>query len=235
MARKLLIIRGFNSKREHWQKVKEIIEKNNIEVLMPDLPGISYNFDSSQVLKVEDYEKIILEILKKANWEKFFLLSHSLGGAIALKFAVDFPKKIEKLIFCAPAIVGTKSPKKIIFYALGQFFLLLFSLPFLKNYWPQFKEKLLSFGLKDYYFEKGTRKKILKNFAKTNYKKLFGKIKNETLILWGKKDKDIPFKLSKKLKKYIKNSKIIIFDNCAHNPHKEIPQEFAKEVIKFIM
>lgn len=54
------------------------------------------------------------------------------------------------------------------------------------------------------------------------------------LIVHGVNDIIVPYKNSKKLHESIPESKLVIFDNCGHMPHEELPEDFVKEVDKFI-
>ena len=59
-------------------------------------------------------------------------------------------------------------------------------------------------------------------------------IKNETLIIWGDKDKSYNLEQARTLEQNIVNSKLIIFENCAHNVHLEKVEQFNKIVFDFI-
>ena len=59
-------------------------------------------------------------------------------------------------------------------------------------------------------------------------------IKNETLIIWGDKDKSYNYDQVKVLEKNILNSSLVIFKGCAHNIHLEKVEEFNKTVLNFI-
>jgi len=59
-------------------------------------------------------------------------------------------------------------------------------------------------------------------------------INNETLIVWGNKDTSYNFDQVDTLNKNIKNSKLEIFRDCAHNVHLEKTDEFNNLVKKFI-
>ena len=60
-------------------------------------------------------------------------------------------------------------------------------------------------------------------------------IKNETLIVWGDKDKSYNFEQVKTLENNIENSKLIIFKNCAHNVHLEQPDQFNHAIKNFLL
>ena len=59
-------------------------------------------------------------------------------------------------------------------------------------------------------------------------------IKNETLIIWGDKDKSYNLTQAKTLEKNISNSSLVIFEGCAHNVHLEKIEEFNRTVLNFI-
>ena len=59
-------------------------------------------------------------------------------------------------------------------------------------------------------------------------------IKNETLIIWGDKDKSYNFDQVNTLKKKITNSKLEIFKGCGHNIHLEEHTKFNYLLKEFI-
>jgi pimeloyl-ACP methyl ester carboxylesterase len=59
-------------------------------------------------------------------------------------------------------------------------------------------------------------------------------INNETLIVWGDKDKSYNVNQINILKKNISNSSLIIFEGCAHNVHLEKVDEFNKKIKEFL-
>ena len=71
----------------------------------------------------------------------------------------------------------------------------------------------------------------MKNWRGKEYLK---NIKNETLIIWGDKDTSYNFDQVNTLNKNIKNSRLEIFKNCAHNVHLEKPDEFNSLIKEFI-
>jgi pimeloyl-ACP methyl ester carboxylesterase len=55
-----------------------------------------------------------------------------------------------------------------------------------------------------------------------------------THIVWGQNDRVIPADYAAVLKAQIKGASLATLPNCAHLPHVEQPQAFAKEVTQFI-
>ena len=59
-------------------------------------------------------------------------------------------------------------------------------------------------------------------------------IKNQTLIVWGNKDKSYNLNQVQTLKKNISNSSLIVFEGCAHNIHLEKPEEFNRTILNYL-
>ena len=59
-------------------------------------------------------------------------------------------------------------------------------------------------------------------------------IKNETLIIWGDKDRAYNRNQVETLNDNIKNSKLVTFDGCSHNVHLENPEKFNKTLCYFL-
>ncbi len=230
---KILIIRGWRSKESHWEKVKNVLISIGFKVLSPDLPG--FNEEKLKTpMTIDDYAEWLLKYSLKEGWDKFILIGHSFGGAVAAKFVAKYPKRVKKLILVAPAVWGIKSLKNIFYYILAKLIKPIFIIPHFNKNKSRTKKRLSSFGIKDYYFESGVLAKTLRNLSKEDFKKVLENIKIETLIMWGGKDEKISVKYVKEIKKRIKKSKIIIFPKAGHKPYLETSEEFLKEIINFI-
>ncbi|PJB98659.1 MAG: hypothetical protein CO078_01260 [Candidatus Nealsonbacteria bacterium CG_4_9_14_0_8_um_filter_36_17] len=237
----LLILHGWGSNSARWQRVKELIEKEGIEVLILDLPGFGITPSPEKPWGRKDYINWIFQKIKEKNWDEFNLLGHSFGGGLAVKIATNpalFKKGggIEKLILCAPAIIKRKSIKAYLFYWVAFLGKKIFSLPGFKLFYP-FVQKLIYklAGARDYYVADGMMKETMKKIGKEeDLEMILEKIKIPTLILWGKRDDVLPLKDAFCIKEKIKDSQLKIIPTARHSPHREAPEELAKILIQFI-
>ncbi len=232
----LLILHGWGSNSERWQRVKDLLGEKGIEVLVLDLPGFGITFSPPKPWGRDDYLNWILQKVKEKKWQKFNLLGHSFGGGLAVKITTKFPEKVERLILCAPAIIKRKSIKTYLFYWLAYFGKKILSLPkltFLQPYAQKLIYKLA--GVKDYYVADGTMKETMKKIGKEeDLEMILEKIKVPTLILWGKKDDVLPLKDAYRIKEKIKRSQLRILPGVRHSPHREAPEELSKILVSFL-
>lgn len=223
----LIILHGWESAKEKWQKVKEEIEKEGIEVVVPNLPGFKKETELSSSWELNDY----VEWFKKfsLSQEKFFLLGHSFGGRVAIKFVTKYPGKVLGLILVGAA--GIKKKRLFILKTASLFK----KFAFLPGY--QFFRKIFyKYILRktDYLKASGFLKDTIKNVLNEDLTPYLAQIENKTLILWGSKDGITPLSDAKLMAKKIKNSNLEILEKIGHTPHLENPELLAKKVKEFL-
>ena len=233
-------------------------------IIIPDLPGFGKSDEPKENWELDDYvefvdefiEKIsrkrkgfelIKDLLKKFDSTKAvyreekikpILIGHSFGGMIAIKYAVKYPEKIDKLILTGAAGIKHKlTVKQKILFVLVKAGKTLFSLPVINNFKkPVFKlfSKIARSRKKDYYSASPRMKEIMKNILAEDLTSCLDKIKSPTLLVWGREDKTTPLADGEIMKEKIKDSKLIIIDNANHSLPYQKAEEFAKIVEEFI-
>jgi len=234
MLEKIVLIYGWGSNQKKWEEVKNILQKNGFDVLVFDLPGFGNTPPPKEVWGINNYSDFVLKKIKERGWESFHLLGHSFGGQIATFLAINYPQKIKKIIFCAPAIIRKQNLKyKILakIARLGRRFLEILGL---KKIVPKFQKIISKFWGSDYYQAQGIMKDIIKKVFKEDLSEFLDKIQVPTMIIWGNKDKMLPLKHGIIIKQEIPNSKLVILENIGHSPHIECPRKLSNEIIKFI-
>lgn len=55
-----------------------------------------------------------------------------------------------------------------------------------------------------------------------------------TLLMWGTKDRAVSFRSAERLSRNFRDSRLVIFKGVGHLPYEEAPEEFNRELIKFL-
>jgi pimeloyl-ACP methyl ester carboxylesterase len=200
----ILILHGWGGSSDSWVEVSEILSKK-FKVICPDLPGFGKSDQPKSPIGVEGYAKILLDFTQKISLEKFDLIGHSFGGAIAFLFSIKYPQKVKSLILCSPAIIR-KRKYHTLYRKISYSFLWLakkiFSLPLFRKLYPLFRKIIYKItGSYDYYLAEGIMKEIIKKAIREDGTIFLDKLEKETLILWGEKDRNLPLKDAFFLKK----------------------------------
>ncbi|MFH1181187.1 MAG: alpha/beta hydrolase [bacterium] len=227
--RTLLVLHGWGRGSISWLKIKEILEAKGVKVLVPDLPGFGRNPWPKNPWAIDDYAKWVKDFAEKNNLGPFFLLGHSFGGRIAIKFAVKYPEKLTGLILMSAAgITRRKSLKNFAFFVLAKAGKLFFR----QRLFKRIIYKLA--GARDYMLAGGIMRETMKKTISENLKPYLSKISVETLIIWGKNDKETPVADAYLINKAIPGSKLEILDNIGHRINFEVPEVLAQKIIEFI-
>jgi len=240
----ILILHGWGSCAKNWEKVEELLKNQGFKVLVPDLPGFK-EATPKKPWSVDDYLQWIKEYVNKflqvqGDIEPFFLLGHSFGGRLAIKFAALYPSKILGLILVDSAGVGQQkslSLRQKVILKLAKFGHFIIFLPFFGKMIFPFFQKLAYFlaGTRDYYLIKTkVMKETFKKIIAEDLTLYLNKIKVPTLIIWGKKDKIVPVKIGYLIKEKIPLAKLEILPGVGHNPHLEAPQILVEKILSLV-
>ena len=234
-----IFVHGYLGSSEMWNFQKEFFSKH-YRVIIPALPGFGESHNVKSLDSINKMARQIIDLLDQKNIDKFNLIGHSMGGMIVQEITKLIGDRVNKLICFATGSIG-EIP--------GRFETI-----------DETREKLKKDGTEvsfsrvpKKWFVKGDKDKnyfLCKNavrdvsleaadnalLAMKNWrgKEDLKNIKNETLIIWGDKDTSYNFDQVDTLKKNIKNSRLEIFKDCAHNVHLEQPDQFNNLVQKFI-
>jgi pimeloyl-ACP methyl ester carboxylesterase len=227
---------GGGDARTWWKNMAELAV--NYTVYAPDLPG----FGGSQPLGGNYYIPELAEFLDKfaasLGLEKFHLVGHSLGGGIALDYALKSPNKVKKLVLVSSLCLG----REIAFWVR------LFSLPALAR----------SIGAVTLALFRGVKWVIKKlnpvDFILplspasvtvggniTTFKEQTLVLANRlaelampTLLVWGAKDPIVPVRQAYAAAQVIPRCQVKVFQNRGHNVHRDELKQFSSTLTGFL-
>ncbi len=94
---KLIILHGLFGQSDNWNTHAKQFADHGFEVYTVDLR----NHGLSEHNSLWDYQTMsedIMELIKLCNLQNIILLGHSMGGKVAMRFALDHHKLLDKLI-----------------------------------------------------------------------------------------------------------------------------------------
>lgn len=232
----ILILHGWGGSSDSWIRVQELLARAGFKVIIPDFPGFGKSFTPDRAWDNDDYLNWLLEFINYLRLDKFYLISHSFGGRIAIKLAVQYPEKIENLIFCSPAGVKTNLDFKAkIIFTLARMGNAIFTPKHLIRFKDGIRNIFYIFlRNKDYVKAKGNMRETIKKVLNEDLLPLLSGIKAKTLIIWGENDKMVPTKQVFLYKERLKDAKIELLPEIGHSPHLEVPEKLAEIIIQFI-
>ncbi len=213
--------------------------QDNYYILIFDLPGFGKSDKSNKLYSPTNYAKFIFNITNHFINRPFHLVGHSMGASISLKYAsmyanvkslvlVDAAGLLNKVVY-SKYLIEEKTKKITHNNSILGF---ISDLPrTLDNILPLEVDAILENKLSRKVFLSSNPNRIAAvSLLEEDFSNTFKTIDNNTLIIWGEKDKTTPLKTAYVLNKLIKNSKLVIFKNSAHVPIIDEPELFFQEL-----
>lgn len=198
--------------------------RDRYNVIVPTLPIMTLPLRKVSLAGLVDHLAAFVEY---KGWPKIHLMGNSLGGHVAILYALDHPERIASIILSGSSGLFES--------AMGN------SLPPRKNY--EFIKKktestffdpaVSSKELVDEVFTtvndrlKGLRIIMTaKSAVRHNLAHKLDGIKAPTLLIWGNQDTITPPFVGEQFQELIEGSELHFIDKCAHAPMMEVPDEF---------
>ena len=222
-----VLVHGYLGGQNMWKFQEEL--KHDYELIMPSLAGYGESSYLTAPSTIRENAEQVFELLNHLNIDIFYLLGHSMGGMIVQEMAALRPSRVEKLICFGTGSIGV--------------------LPNRFETIEESRHKIKTIGIKetreniaktwfvDYLKGEGYQLCLEEGAKATTQAALarldawdswdgrgqLSEISSPTLILWSNKDRSYDLNQQNILNQGIKNSRLEIIKDCAHNSHMEKP------------
>lgn len=226
----IILLHGWGTSCNTFSNLATRLE-NNYEVHLIDLIGFGKSEEPFKAFCLSDYVYFLNDYIIRNNIKNPIILGHSFGGRIAIKYASMF-KNIDRLILVDSAGIKKRlTLKKLIKVKTYK----------LKKKWykltrniNKYNQLITNSGSYDYKNASNIMKATLSKIISEDLKKHLRDIPVETLIIWGKDDKETPYKDALTMNKLIKNSGLVTLENTGHFPYLESKYEFNSIISNYL-
>ncbi|AOW20636.1 alpha/beta fold hydrolase [Urechidicola croceus] len=238
-----IILHGFLGMGDNWKTLGNKFAEH-FEVHLIDQRNHGRSFHSEE-FDLELLTEDLLNYLEAHNLDRVNLLGHSMGGKVAMLFAVNHPKKVKKLIIADISPRFYPPHHHEILEALNAV-----------NFNTQKSRDEIEGVLKNYISEFGIRQFLMKNVTRNgkngykyrfnlstlteNYEEItlrlpsFTQFEGDVLFLRGENSGYIGKDDEGVIEAHFPNSKIVTVKNAGHWLHADNPSDFYAEVVSFL-
>jgi pimeloyl-ACP methyl ester carboxylesterase len=232
----LVVIHGGLGDASTWLENVSMLA-DNYTVYVPDLPG----FGASQLLECEHdisaFTGFVEDFTDILGLDRFNLMGHSIGGGVALNYALKFPGRVKKLVLVSSLCLGREIapwvkmmsvPARAIGSAMKsltkatRWMIDTLMLP-VKLVRP-FSRAMVNLGSNITTLKEQTL--VLTN--------LLAGLTVPTLVVWGARDEVVPVKHAYSAAEVIPDCQLRVFANRGHNVHRDEMDKFSNLLTGFL-
>ena len=249
----VILLHGLGSYIEYWgDNVAALAQGRRVYAL--DLVGFGRSDKPQVSYSIPYLTEFVQKFMIVQDVDRATLIGESLGGAIALRFALQYPHQVEKLVLAASAGLG----KEI------SIFLRMMSLPILGELVARPNRKGTNQTLRQLFHDQDliTDQRIEEGYSMSSlpgaqrcflsalrslcniwgvrndvYRPILDRLEEieaPTLVIWGAQDRFLPVTHTHQAAKRLPNARVHIFDPCGHVPNIERAEEFNALVTDFL-
>ena len=199
-----------------------------------DFPGFGDSQEPSSVWGVEDYTRLVEELVAKEGLENPALIGHSFGGRVAILYASR--NKTDRVVLVDAA--GIKPRRSLKYYVK------VYSFKAGKRFWQlvlgeEKAEKRIDAiraraGSSDYAGASRMMRAILSKVVNEDLTDRLALIKVPTLLVWGENDTATPLRDAKLMNRLIPDSGLVSFPGCGHYSFLDNPVQFRAVLQSFL-
>lgn len=245
----LVLVHGFLDSLKTWRRNVNVFAQTH-RVYAIDVLGFgSSDRVRDPIYTLKQQAAFLKEFFDSQNIEKADVMGHSLGGALALQFAYDFPDSVHKLVLEAPATYlyaafprnGLRRvPRPISRGVLGIYEMMQGDranpLRFAYGDTEQITDD--SIQIRNQMMRvRGQHDALIsmsKSKRESNVPKELNKVTVPTLIVWGSKDRVVPIQHAQKHFEGLPNARLEWIQGAGHLPHEEAPDAVNALVTDFL-
>jgi len=221
----------------------------HFNVIAPDMPGYGESDKPSASYDRKYFSQWLNCFVNVVNLSNIRIIAHSLGGAVALQYALEKPSRIKQLVLVNSAGLGKASQKVSLHLMFRMMWNNLFPTPrgsewFLRNqvlYDPtMINQELLELeeygravvmmpgGKKVFWLGRG---RAIKPFQMEFLKRVLP----STLIIWGAEDTNFPLSAAQAAAKIMPNAHLHVIKKAKHLCYYDQTEEFNKVLISYLL
>jgi pimeloyl-ACP methyl ester carboxylesterase len=227
----LLCLHGWGGSKESFTELREELKREEIELLIPDLPGFGEEDEPKTDWTIDDYAKWVEKYVaaKLGHPRPISVVGHSHGGRVALKMAAGGRIPIQHLYLCASA--GIRHPahaKRFVGYALAKTGNALLSIPGMHLLKPLGKKVLYKLmRVHDYEKASPVMQKTMINVTKEDLRDVLSQVSVPTDLFWGADDTMTPVQDGFTMRENIKGSRLHVYQGVKHSVHRAKAADIA--------
>jgi pimeloyl-ACP methyl ester carboxylesterase len=254
--RKLILLHGLAARSETWTDLAPLFSPDGYTLYFLDLLGSG----ASSKPRGADYSLRahslrLLAFLEREGLSQVTLVGHSMGGAVVLLASIEaLREKSADLLKSVVVLAGPGYLQSLPLIArvfrrplAGELFI---ALPAPKAwvkvglraayYDPRLVDREHIARYAPCYQERDAKRALVetcRQLVPSDCEEIstwYGRLRLPMLLLWGRQDRIVPLSQGERLEKAVAGAKLVVLEECGHNPQEEKPMETFEAIDRFV-
>ena len=247
----ILLLHGWNHHAEAWIRNIGPLARAGYRVVAPDLPGFGRSGMPRIDYSLRGWARFVARFLDGLGIDHATLVGSSMGGAIALRTAIDHPSRVSAVVGVDPAGMFTSAPR--LWSVLSSPIVRAAVRPFLG------RRRLLEESHKQAYYDSAlSSAKQVDVMAEAHLQPGYGdhflamaqslvavpdhdllwdalpELKVPILVVWGRQDRTLPVQHAYRAAQRMPAAEVLLYDHCGHLPMYEKAEDFNRDLVDFL-
>jgi pimeloyl-ACP methyl ester carboxylesterase len=247
----VVLIHGLGGVWETWLENIPHLAKR-WRVIVPDLPGHGDSPMPGWEISIQAYGRLITRLCRHLGIESAPLVGNSMGGFISAEMTVSEPVLVRKLVLVSAAGVSTTRLRREPAEVAGRMARAASPL-LLRNYQQALRRPRLRNQMLRHVAHRPSQLRpelvweiangglnapgivaAIRGLAGYDILDRLEDVEIPTLIVWGRNDLVVPIRDAFEYQRLLRNSELVIFDQCGHIPMAERPVRFNRLLDRFL-
>lgn len=239
----VVFIHGLAASTYSWRHQLEPVLQDGYRVVAFDNRGFGFSDHPDSGYANADYAHLVVALLDSLGIGDAVLVGHSMGGAIAAEVALTAPDRVRGLVLIDPAGYGPLGAR-------------LAGWPLVRDIAVSFisrataaatlrlcfadPRRLTDADVDQYYAplaapqSRAALRNVLRAFRFDALRGRVAQLQAPTLILWGARDRWIPFRAAADLAGDLPRAAFVLVQDAGHNPQEEQPAEVNRQLTAYL-
>ena len=228
----VVLLHGMLGDLSNWTRTIDFLATRQYRVIVPVLPVYGLPIKETSVRGLADY---LFDFLRALDVEQATLVGNSLGGQVALLFALDHPEHAAALVLSGSSGIyevemGTSTPRRRDREYIRERAALTFYDP--SHATDDLVEEM--FGIINDRGQVARLIKMARSTKKETVRSRLSDISAPTLLVWGRNDLITPPEVAEEFRDRIPQAELHYIERCGHAPMIEQPEDFNRIMLNFL-
>ncbi|WP_040606110.1 alpha/beta fold hydrolase [Salisaeta longa] len=228
----IVLLHGLLGDLDNWTDTVYALAEAGYRVVVPVIPVYELSVRNTHIPGLTDYIRDFVEFME---FDQTVLVGNSLGGHIALLYALDYPETVHAMVLSGSSGIYEAS--------LGNSTMRRRDREFIRErtemtfYDPKHATDELIDKMLNVLDDRGRAIRLIK-IARSADKEIvtdrLGELNMPTLLVWGANDEITPPDVGREFQERMPQATLHFIDKCGHAPMIEHPKQFNAYVLDFL-